>query len=124
MIDSKTLKHWREVALASSDNLTTGIFRSDEVEDQIAQFRESIALIEPKSEHMWVVASTDPKTPDAPITEKALYAAITGNGPTSEANARFFAGARVALLEAIDEIERLQYVIARRNGMPASGRKA
>ncbi len=39
--------------------------------------------------------------------EGELIGAITGNGPTSEANARFFAGARGVMLRLISEVRRL-----------------
>lgn len=38
----------------------------------------------------------------------ASITAITGNGPTSEANARFYSRARGAVLELVGEVRRLQ----------------
>ena len=40
------------------------------------------------------------------------FSAITGDGPTSEANARFFASARDIVLTLIEEINRLQVAVA------------
>lgn len=40
--------------------------------------------------------------------EDAVYTAITGNGPTSEANAVFFAHAREIVLELVAEVARLR----------------
>src|SRR5579859_881461 len=96
------LKRYREVAEASTPNLQTGLFRSDEQDDQVAQFSESLRARSPGE--CWMVVA--PIGDGTPIEESALFAAITGNGPTSANNARFFAGARAAALESIDEIER------------------
>lgn len=40
--------------------------------------------------------------------EDSLYVAITGNGPTSEANARFHSVARASVLALVAEVERLR----------------
>ena len=40
--------------------------------------------------------------------EDSLYVAITGNGPTSEANARFHSVARASVLALAAEVERLR----------------
>jgi hypothetical protein len=45
---------------------------------------------------------------DHPLTEEALFTAVTGNGPTSEANAKFIVCARTRWPAALDEIERLR----------------
>ncbi len=44
-------------------------------------------------------------------TDEAMVAAVTGNGPTSETNAAFFAVARPVVLALLDEVERLQAVL-------------
>lgn len=45
--------------------------------------------------------------------EQAVFSAVTGNGPTSKANAEFIALARTALPEALAEIERLRILVTR-----------
>jgi len=107
-VDADMLKLWREVATASTPNLGKGLFRDDTHAGQLAQFKETIEK-HPEGQ-CWAVCC--PVGDGTPIEDEALFAAITGNGPTSEANARFFAGARDAFLMAIDEIERLKGLLA------------
>ena len=59
-----------------------------------------------------------------PQDDRRLAIAITGNGPTSEANAILIAIAPTWLAELCDEVDALRGELARRNGMPESGRKA
>lgn len=90
----------------------TGLFRSNVPDEQVAQFRETIAKHPAGPVHAVCVAVND----HTPVEDEALFVAITGNGPTSHANARYIkhsfdpvGGWRAA----IDEVERLRDVIRR-----------
>lgn len=52
--------------------------------------------------------------------EDALITAITGNGPTSEANARFYSCARGAVISLVEEVRRLRERMSRMKMDPAS----
>ena len=67
------------------------------------------------SEKLWS-AFFDDNHPDG-----CLVVAVTGNGPTSEANAEFLASARKVVLGLLEEIDRLETVA--RNSGPLSTQK-
>lgn len=99
MIDAETIKMLRDLATAATPSTVHGMFRSDERDEQIAQFAETLDY---GSGKCWVVCAP---VEGKPIEEEALYSAITGNGSTSEANAKFYAHARHNMLLLLDEIE-------------------
>jgi hypothetical protein len=67
----------------------------------------------------WVVDST-PVRPE----DNSLYVAVTGNGPTSEANARFNSAARNALPRLIAQVRELQRELLREDGRRVDAEKA
>lgn len=56
--------------------------------------------------------ATDLWTTYVKATDGELVTAITGNGPTSEANAMFYSVARAWVLELCDQVERLEAELA------------
>lgn len=102
-MNDETKKRIRALASAATPNLCVGLFASDNQKKQVAMFKESLEK-RPEGK-VWCCCA---EIPGKPISEEALYAAITGNGPTSEANARFFAVARelvLSLLQQLDECD-------------------
>lgn len=53
-----------------------------------------------------------------PDGDTSLFAAVTGNGPTSEANARFFAHARDIVMALGAEVQRLRAQVSLEKGEP------
>lgn len=79
--------------------------------EPVAYFREAYAYGPPGRVHLVCVPFND-----KPLNDEALFTAITGNGPTSEANAALIAEARnllPALLDALDAAERERDVAQR-----------
>ena len=71
--------------------------------DPVEYFRECYDRGEPG--RIWLVCVP---YQDKPPNEEALCTSITGNGPTSEANARLIAAAPRLLRELLEERERLR----------------
>lgn len=97
MQDPKNRDTALDIARAASDTEGYGEMRAGECHK----------LAEP-DEMLW----TAYKDKDNP--EGVSVVAITGNGPTSEANARLFVDAKAMVLGLLDEIDRLETII--RNG--------
>ncbi len=96
----------RELAEAASPGeLSWGAMRAEHV----AQLADKTAAID----------GTDPTemwTTWLGPADDALIVAVTGNGPTSKANARFFSRARMAVLALLDEIAERDRRIANLSG--------
>jgi len=96
-------------SLATPAPLAVGIY--DPELDPVELFRQNLDAAVDQTESVWVVWC--PKHPDSnPDPEghptHAVLAAITGNGPTSEANAEFFANARDDIPWLIYKVESLR----------------
>lgn len=66
-----------------------------------------------KSEKLWT-AYFDDNHPDG-----TFVVAVTGNGPTSEANAEFLASARKVVLGLLEEVDRLETMLRAPPGQKA-----
>lgn len=81
-----------------------------------ANFQKAVDLAVAATERsmLWTAWSKD--------GEETLVVAVTGNGPTSRANAEFFASARKVVLGLISEVDRLR-TIARNAGVATRVRR-
>ena len=104
------LDRYEALAVAASANCSIGLFRSDSREDQALQFAESLAL-SPEGP-IYIVYSKGVVSDFDPAGVIPLYSAITGNGPTSEANAEFYSVARENSIVLIAEVRRLRALLA------------
>lgn len=98
------LKKLRALAEAATQGaLSLGNFPDPSPTAAVAYFGD---MIRKGSGEVWAVVT--PMLDGTPLEEEALYLAITGNGPTSESNARFIAVANprtvLALIEALDVV--------------------
>lgn len=101
-MDEKLLREIEEVATASTPApLAWGIHPAATVDEAAAWMAESIRKCPGTTVHMVVQGSPGQEIADGKVT------AYTGNGPTSEANAIFYAGAREAALLLVAEVRRL-----------------
>jgi len=94
-------------ALATPAPLEVGIINREL--DPVAWFKEHLEGADSPDTDVWVIwcpLHPDSKPDPDGKPEFAILAAITGNGPTSEANAEFFANARDDVPWLIDELER------------------
>lgn len=92
-------------------NWKVGLFRTDDLEDQVAEFRET--MTENAGSPMKMIYVANGKNP-SPLDDSALAVMVVGNGPTSQANANGIAwlGTHwktllVLALEAVEHRERL-----------------
>lgn len=96
-------------AMATPAPLEVGIV--DPELDPVQWFKEHLELADNPTGDVWVVwCPKHPKSerdPEGRPTH-AVLAAITGNGPTSEHNAEFFAHARDDVPWLIDQVKQLQ----------------
>lgn len=100
----------RVIAAASPEPKVWGLFRSDTHEGALEQFAENHHYGPPGPTHL--VAFT--RDESVPIETFALTMAITGNGPTSEANAKYIVGSFDPVVgwgACLDEIERLRGIL-------------
>jgi len=130
-IDPETIKRAREIiAAASKPPYVVGTLRGDEHAAHVAIFTEMLALA-PDRLKCWTVVIPDG---EKPIEEFSLSVAITGNGPTSEANALYIkhshdpVGGWAACLDEIDRLRaenlRLRESLDVWSGRSPSGRHA
>jgi len=77
-----------------------GLYRSDELDDQLIQFREAHAEFSGQPMHVVAVAASD-----KPIELDATCFATTGNGPHGGADARGIAWMRNNLRDLADQLE-------------------
>lgn len=95
-IDGFDLAELRALARASSDVFGYCEWDAESVDDLMTGFR---ACIDGGTGYQpWIVIA-----PGEPV----LMVALTGNGPTSEANAQFFASAKDIVLALIDRLEQI-----------------
>lgn len=95
------LKEIRQRAEDSGAALRLGISPEGTTE-QLSQYLADIcAKTEGGGRALWLVYGLG----ESEDYDDARIAAVTGNGPTSEANARFFARARVDTLRLLEEVE-------------------
>ncbi len=95
------------LAAAATPGGVFGRFRSNDPADQLAQFHETLVH---GAGPIWCVCV--PVDDGSPIEQEALYTAITGNGPTSEANAKFYSVARENTLTLIEQVRALTTRVA------------
>jgi hypothetical protein len=96
------LREWQAVTdAATAGPWTPGHNPPDR--EPIAYIAEAYSYGPPGTMHLVCVPFED-----KPMDEEALFTAITGNGPTSEANARFIALARTAMPLLLAEVARLR----------------
>lgn len=122
MIDSSTIARAREIiAAASKPPYTLGTIAGETIDEHIAVLREMLAAGDGPPVTLVIPDG------DKDIEKSSLAVAITGNGPTSRANALYILHSHDPVggwAACLDEIERLQRQIARMRGMPDSGRHA
>jgi hypothetical protein len=107
VMDDERLKKIEALAAASTDgNLLWGRETFASQAEAIAKLAETLAKSESLELHS--VFRDDP--------DMARFAAYTGNGPTSAANARFFAGARRVVLELVARVRELEAALESRRG--------
>lgn len=91
----------RVTEAATQGDYSLGNFPSDVLEDQISYFRE---MSSSGTGAIWGVIV--PTEDGVSLEKAALWVAVTGNGPTSEANTRFIAAVNPAVVAALlDHIE-------------------
>lgn len=98
--DIETMRHLAEAA--SPETLSFGQMRAEHALDLPAK---TAALDGTSADQLWT-------TWFGPADDSSIVA-ITGNGKFSEANARFFATARLSVLLLIEEVDRLRAEIDR-----------
>lgn len=110
MIDPDTIARAREIiAAASKPPYTLGTIAGENIEQHVEVLREMLAAGDGPP-----VALVIPDG-DKPIEKSSLAVAITGNGPTSRANALYFLHSHDPVggwAACLDEIERLQAEVA------------
>jgi hypothetical protein len=101
------------LTLAASPGGVLAKFDSTDQADQIRQFTENLTH---GSGEVWgVVVPINGKA----IDDECAYSAITGNGPTSEANAKFYSVARENTLTLIAQVRALTAELRIERGMNA-----
>jgi hypothetical protein len=98
--DAELRKDIRELAEnAYSGQLIPATLDADSFEAASAQLDKMLRKRESYQPFLVVTEDTDP--------DRILTVAVTGNGPTSEANARLFSAARWLILMLLDDIDEL-----------------
>ena len=92
--DVSNLRRAKELATASSPAQAFGKYKASDIVE-----------IHQKAEELWGLWIGETGQTG---TKENVIVAITGNGPTSEANAQFFVDARTMVLGLIDEVEHLR----------------
>lgn len=103
-ITSEQIHKWREVAAAASqDGWQFGATRETEPDDVVRVMRETYER--GPAGPVWCVHFPEPTVSRPPDAVGSLYVAITGNGPTSEANAKYIAWCAPSnVLALLDEL--------------------